>query len=88
MGLRSNWYQIGNKACYIPKVSKFHVEKKMSMLTGLKVSSLTCKGLFYRTEHDAKGGTYATDFWRSWNTKWNIPTDRAQGVDKKMGSFV
>ena len=23
-----NWYQIGNKICYIPKVSKFYVEKR------------------------------------------------------------
>ena len=22
-----NWYQIGNRTCYIPKVSKFYVEK-------------------------------------------------------------
>ena len=28
----------------------------MSMLTGLKVSSLTCKCVFYRTELNVKGG--------------------------------
>ena len=26
------------------------------MLTGLKVSSLACKCIFYRQEHNAKGG--------------------------------
>ena len=26
------------------------------MLTGLKVSSLACKCVFYRSEHNAKGG--------------------------------
>ena len=40
-----NWSQIGiklgtKKVKYKPKVSKFNVEKKISMLTGLKVSSL------------------------------------------------
>ena len=28
MGLGPNWYQIGNKTCYIPKVNKFYVEKR------------------------------------------------------------
>ena len=27
MGLGPNWYQVGNKACYIPKVSKLSAEK-------------------------------------------------------------
>ena len=27
MGSGLNWYQIGNKTCYIPKVSKCSVEK-------------------------------------------------------------
>ena len=29
--------------------------KRISMLTGLKVSSLTCKCVFYRTKQNAKG---------------------------------
>ena len=28
MGLGQNWYQIGIKICYIPKVSKFYLEKR------------------------------------------------------------
>ena len=28
MGLGPNWYQIGNKTCYIRKVSKFYAEKE------------------------------------------------------------
>ena len=36
------------------------------MLTGLKVSSLTCKCVFYRPEHNAKGGT---ELWRSWDAE-------------------
>ena len=51
-----NWYQIGKKTCYIPKVSKFSVERRISRLTGLKVSLLACKCKFYRSEQNAKGG--------------------------------
>ena len=32
------------------------------MLTGLKVSSLACKCVFYRPEQNAKGGPYGTEF--------------------------
>ena len=28
MGLESNRYQIGNKTCYIPKVSQFYTGKR------------------------------------------------------------
>ena len=31
--------------------------KRIPMLTGLKVSPLACKYVFYRPEHNAKGGT-------------------------------
>ena len=32
------------------------------MLTGSKVSSLACKCIFYRPEHNAKGGPQGTEF--------------------------
>ena len=32
------------------------------MLAGLKVSSLACKFVFYRPEHNAKGGPHGTEF--------------------------
>ena len=59
MGLGPNWYQIGNRTCHIQKISKFYVEKRISMLTGLKVSSFPCKYVFYRPERNAnvKEGT-------------------------------
>ena len=44
----------------------------MSMLTGMKVSSLAYKCIFYRPEHDAKGrwgSGKGTEFLRSWNGK-------------------
>ena len=49
------------------------------------MSSLACQCVFYRPEHNTKGGS-------SWNwflmvLKWNIPTDRAQSEDEKMVSF-
>ena len=39
------------------------------MLTGLKVSSLACKCVFYRREHNAKSGPHGTEIWKSWNAK-------------------
>ena len=53
--------------------------KKMPLLTGLEVSSLACKCVFYRREHNAKGGGTP---W-NWIQKWKIPTDRAHSVDGK-----
>ena len=35
------------------------------MLTGLKAPSLTCKCVFYRPEHNAKGEPHEAEFWRS-----------------------
>ena len=32
------------------------------MLTGLKISSLAFKCVFYRPEYNAKGGPHATEF--------------------------
>ena len=32
------------------------------MLTGFKVSSLACKCVFYKPEHNAKGGPHGTEF--------------------------
>ena len=61
MGLGPYWYKIGNKTCYIPKVSKFYVGKG-NLWQGLKVSSLTCKCLFYGREHSANAGPHGTEF--------------------------
>ena len=36
----------------------------ISMLTGLKVSSLTCKCVFYRPELNAKAGTHRIEFFK------------------------
>ena len=52
-----NWYQIGNKTCYIPKVGKFYEE-----IGSLKVLSLACKCVFYRLEHNANGEPHGTEF--------------------------
>ena len=62
----------------------------MSMLTGLKVSSFACKCVFYRPEHNARveRDPMELNFEGLEMLKRNIPTDRAQIVDGKMGSFV
>ena len=46
--LVSNW----EKTYYVPKKFRILCRKRVSMLTGLKVSSLTCKSVFYRPEHN------------------------------------
>ena len=57
MGLGLYCCQIGNKMSYIKSWKNLY-RKKKSMLTGLKVSPLAFKCLFYRPEHKAKGGPH------------------------------
>ena len=54
------------------------------MLPRLKVSSFVYKCVFYRPEHNAK----ELNFEGFEIQKLHIPTDKAQKVDEKMGSFV
>ena len=52
------------------------------MLTSLKVSSLACKCVFYRTELNAKWGLNWIEFWRSWGDREKNEKNR---VDEKNG---
>ena len=52
------------------------------------LSSLACKCVFYRPEHNAQEGTHGIKFWRSSDPKRNIVTDRSQRADQKMGKWV
>ena len=62
----------------------------------MKVSSLACKCVFYRPEHNSKGKPHEIEFWRCWYAEMKYTRyemryeilDRAQKVDEKMGSFV
>lgn len=47
MGLWPNWYQPGNKACHVSKISEFYVEKGRNL-------HLACKSLFHKPEYNAK----------------------------------
>ena len=49
-------------------------KKGTSMLTDLKVSSLTCKCVFYKPEPKLKGRPHRIEFWKSWN---ETPVERA-----------
>ena len=77
-----NWYQIGNKTCYVPKINSLY-RKRISFFANLKVSSLACSCVFYRLEQNSKGGPHRIKFWRSEMQAWSIPMDRAQRVDHK-----
>ena len=68
MELGPDWYQIGYKTCYIPKVGRVSVEKGY-MLTDLKVSSLAWKCVFHRPKHNAAKGPHRIEFERSWNAE-------------------
>ena len=46
MGSVPNWYQIGNKTYYV----KILCRKRITMLIGLKVSSLSCKYVILHTK--------------------------------------
>ena len=52
------------------------------MLPGLKFSSLACKCVLYRPEHNAKGDSIELKFEDAEMQKWNKPADRAQIVDE------
>ena len=54
MGSGPNWYEIGSKICYAPKVSQFFCRKRIS-ITDLEVSPLVCKNVLIRPEYHAKG---------------------------------
>ena len=60
--------------------------KGISMLAGLKVSSLTCKYVFYRPELNAKAGPHGIDFCKPWNEtcQWI----ELKEYTRKMGSLV
>ena len=51
---------------YMPRVL---YRKRTSMLTGLKVSFLARKCVFYRPGYNANGGTHRYAFWSLWNVQ-------------------
>ena len=51
------------------------------------MSSLACKCVFYRQEHNAKGGPHGTECWRSWDTEMRLLMNRARRADEKNGIF-
>ena len=61
MGSGSNWEQ---SMLYTKSLQELH-RKGISMLTDLKVSSLTCKCVFYRTELNENGGPYRIESCKS-----------------------
>ena len=56
------------------------------MSTGWKVSSLAYKCVFYRPEHNAKGGPYGTKLWLSWNSKMKYTNSSKSSWEKSEPS--
>ena len=63
MGSGSNW---GQSMLYTKSLQVLN-RKGISMLTALKMSSLTCKCVFYRPELNAKAGPHRIEFSKPWN---------------------
>ena len=53
--------QIGISMGTVNKLESI-LKKKISRVTGLIKSSLACKCIFYRLEHNAKGGPHGIEF--------------------------
>ena len=61
----------------------------ISMLIGLKLSSLACKCVFYKLEHNANKESHGTKFWRFWNAEIKHTNGRAQrGDGKNSGIYL
>ena len=82
----SNWKQ----NMLYTKSQKILLRKRVYIyVKDLKVSSLSCKCVCYCQEHNAKGtNPMELNFESLEIPKWNVPTDRAQRVDEKIGLFI
>ena len=80
--LVSNWEQ---SMLYTKSLQVLH-RKGISMLAGLKVSSLTCKCVFYGPELIAKAEPHGIDFCKPWNETYQWI--ELKEYTRKMGSFV
>ena len=59
--------------------------KRISMLTGFKVSSFASKSVFYRPEHKANGGPLKWNFEVLGMKRWDKPIYKAQRLNEKNG---
>ena len=85
MGLGRNWYTIWTKTFYIPKVSKYYLEKGYLYKQAWKCHLWHVNVCF--TNHNAmqKEDLMELNFEGLEMQKWNMRTDRAQRVDEKNG---
>ena len=80
-----NWYQIGNKSCYMPQVNNFSVEKGHLCEQTWKYHLWHLDVYFTDQNIIQSGKPMELNFEGLEMQKWNIPTDRAQKVDKENG---
>ena len=66
---RVYWYRIGNNTCYIPKVSKFYIEKGYLCQQPSKCHILVCQRIYvhhlnvhFRQENNEKGDPMELNF--------------------------
>ena len=70
MGLSSNWYKLGTKHVTYQMLVNFTYKKDITVnKLECEVSSLACKCVFYRPEHNAKGRPLEIEFRGSRSTE-------------------
>ena len=84
MGLEPNWYQIGNRTCYIQKVSKFYAEKGYLCQQAWKCHLLHVNMYFTDQNIMQEGASTKLNFEMQ---KWNNQRIELEEQMKKMGSF-
>ena len=80
-----NWYRIGDKTYYIPKVSKFSVERGYLCQQAWKCHLQDVNVYFTHQSIMQRGNPMELNFEGLKIQKWNIATDGTQRVDEKNG---
>ena len=71
------------------QIQRILCRKRTSMFTGLKVSSLTCKCVFYSLEHNVKRGSHGTDLFKILKCKNELQLQiELKDHVRKMAPFV
>ena len=87
MRLGPNWYQIGNRTCYIQKVSKFYAEKGYLCQQAWKCHLLHVNMYFTDQNIMQEGDSTKLNFEGLEMQKWNNQRIELEEQMKKMGSF-
>ena len=84
MGSRPNWYQIGNKKCYLPPKLLIFFRNLRYLCQQTGKCLLRHLNVYFRVQNILqKGDPIELNFEDLETQKWNLPTDRAQKLVEK-----